>query len=205
MTLRWFECKYTSVQHHHQQHDIPYLKSILDDDSLTFAEKAIIVKNVRTKSDRESSKSKITSLAGEIVVVDFDLAMAQDSTGSLAIRSLNEMGIDKTMRSVIMGNPPLAFQTVGDMMFFGKDIALATYAGLAIYFVVASIVGLIFGIVMTSKRLKPRTMSYGICLGIIAGLVAFPVLALPIITIIIPKEIVTCTYAKSEITYRTNY
>jgi type III secretory pathway component EscS len=101
------------------------------------------------------------------------------------------------MRSVIMGNPPLAFQTVGGMMFFGKDIALATYAGLAIYFVVASIVGLIFGIVMTSKRLKPRTMSYGICLGIVAGLVAFSVLALPIITTIIPKEIVTWTHIQN--------
>ena len=34
-------------------------------------------------------------MAGEIVVVDVDLAMAQDRTGPLAIRSLNEMGIDK--------------------------------------------------------------------------------------------------------------
>ncbi|HXP51757.1 MAG TPA: hypothetical protein VN922_17505 [Bacteroidia bacterium] len=85
----------SSLQQHHQQHDVPYLKNILDDDSLTFAEKAISVKSVRTKSDRGSSKSKITSLTGEIVVVDVDLAMAQDSTGPLAIRSLNEMGIDK--------------------------------------------------------------------------------------------------------------
>lgn len=84
----------SSLQHHHQQH-VPYLQSILDDNSLTFAEKAISVKSVRTKSDSGSSKSKITSLAGEIVVVDVDLAMAQDSTGPLAIRSLNEMGIDK--------------------------------------------------------------------------------------------------------------
>jgi 3-isopropylmalate/(R)-2-methylmalate dehydratase large subunit len=34
-------------------------------------------------------------MSGDIVVVDVDLAMAQDSTGPLAIRSLNEMGIDK--------------------------------------------------------------------------------------------------------------
>ena len=34
-------------------------------------------------------------MAGDIVIVDVDLAMAQDSTGPLAIRALNEMGIDK--------------------------------------------------------------------------------------------------------------
>jgi hypothetical protein len=65
-----------------------------------------------------------------------------------------------------MGIPPLAFQTVGDMMFFGEDITLATYVGLTIYFIVATIV------------------------GIVAGLIAFSVLALPIITTIILKEIV---------------
>jgi 3-isopropylmalate/(R)-2-methylmalate dehydratase large subunit len=32
--------------------------------------------------------------SGDIVIVDVDLAMAQDSTGPLAIRSLNEMGIE---------------------------------------------------------------------------------------------------------------
>src|SRR5215469_7024431 len=34
-------------------------------------------------------------MAGDIVIVNVDLAMAQDSTGPLAIRSLDEMGIDK--------------------------------------------------------------------------------------------------------------
>jgi len=34
-------------------------------------------------------------MAGDIVSVNVDRAMAQDSTGPLAIRSLNEMGIDK--------------------------------------------------------------------------------------------------------------
>jgi homoaconitase/3-isopropylmalate dehydratase large subunit len=33
--------------------------------------------------------------SGDIVIVDVDLAMAQDSTGPLAIRSLNEMGIER--------------------------------------------------------------------------------------------------------------
>ena len=35
-------------------------------------------------------------MSGDIVIVDVDLAMAQDSPGPLAIRSLNEMGIDKS-------------------------------------------------------------------------------------------------------------
>ena len=69
-------------------------KSILNDNSLTFAEKAINLKNAQTKGDSDN-ESKIVSIAGDIVIVDVDLAMAQDSTGPLAIRSLNEMGIDK--------------------------------------------------------------------------------------------------------------
>jgi 3-isopropylmalate/(R)-2-methylmalate dehydratase large subunit len=69
-------------------------KSILNDNSLTFAEKAISLKNAQTKGDSDN-ESKVVSIAGDIVIVDVDLAMAQDSTGPLAIRSLNEMGIDK--------------------------------------------------------------------------------------------------------------
>jgi len=69
-------------------------KSILNDNSLTFAEKAISLKNAQTKGDSDN-ESKVVSIAGDIVIVDVDLAMAQDSTGPLAIRSLNEMGINK--------------------------------------------------------------------------------------------------------------
>jgi 3-isopropylmalate/(R)-2-methylmalate dehydratase large subunit len=67
------------------------ISHILDDKSLTFAEKAISIKNVETRD----KKSRIIATAGDIVIVNVDLAMAQDSTGPLAIRSLNEMGIDK--------------------------------------------------------------------------------------------------------------
>jgi 3-isopropylmalate/(R)-2-methylmalate dehydratase large subunit len=69
----------------------------LGDDSLTFAEKAINIKSVRTKSENESrfSRSKMLASSGDIVVVSVDLALAQDSTGPLAIRSLGEMGIDR--------------------------------------------------------------------------------------------------------------
>ena len=80
----------TTSSRKREKQDDPHIKNILEDKSLTFAEKAISIKNVQTRSN----KSKI-SMSGDIVVVDVDLAMAQDSTGPLAIRSLNEMGIDK--------------------------------------------------------------------------------------------------------------
>lgn len=80
----------TTSSRKREKQDDPHIKNILEDKSLTFAEKAISIKNVETRSN----KSKI-SMSGDIVVVDVDLAMAQDSTGPLAIRSLNEMGIDK--------------------------------------------------------------------------------------------------------------
>ncbi|HEY9385970.1 MAG TPA: aconitase/3-isopropylmalate dehydratase large subunit family protein [Nitrososphaeraceae archaeon] len=79
-----------------EKQDISHLKSVLEDNSLTFAEKAISIKRVTKITGLDSSnKSKVVSMAGDIVIVDVDLAMAQDSTGPLAIRSLNEMGIDK--------------------------------------------------------------------------------------------------------------
>lgn len=80
----------TTSSRKREKQDDPHIKNILEDKSLTFAEKAISIKNVETRSN----KSKV-SMSGDIVVVDVDLAMAQDSTGPLAIRSLNEMGIDK--------------------------------------------------------------------------------------------------------------
>ena len=77
----------SSLQQEQQKPDTHHLKSILDDNSLTFAEKAISIKNV------EMNNRKF--MAGDIVIVSVDLAMAQDSTGPLAIRSLSEMGIEK--------------------------------------------------------------------------------------------------------------
>jgi 3-isopropylmalate/(R)-2-methylmalate dehydratase large subunit len=80
-----------------QKQDVDHLQKILGDDSLTFAEKAINIKNVRTKSESESRlpRSKMLVSSGDIVVVSVDLALAQDSTGPLAIRSLSEMGIER--------------------------------------------------------------------------------------------------------------
>jgi 3-isopropylmalate/(R)-2-methylmalate dehydratase large subunit len=60
-------------------------QAILNDTSLTFAEKII---SVRADNSR-------THHPGEITVIPADLAMAQDSTGPLAIKVFNEMGISK--------------------------------------------------------------------------------------------------------------
>ena len=71
---------------------------ILKNDSMTFAEKAISIKGKQTPfhdANSHSDSSSKLSMAGDIAVVEVDLAMAQDSTGPLAIRSLNEMRIDK--------------------------------------------------------------------------------------------------------------
>src|SRR5919197_1266852 len=74
-----------------KKQDDSQIKYILDNKSLTFAEKLINIKNV----ERANKNTGTLSMAGDIAIVDVDLAMAQDSTGPLAIRSINEMGIDK--------------------------------------------------------------------------------------------------------------
>jgi 3-isopropylmalate/(R)-2-methylmalate dehydratase large subunit len=64
------------------------IHEILKDHSLTFAEKALSINN---QGEQELKRLN----AGDIAIVDVDLAMAQDSTGPLAIKSLKEMRIDK--------------------------------------------------------------------------------------------------------------
>src|SRR5919108_4415596 len=81
----------SSLQQQGEKKDLSYIKSMLDDTPLTFAAKALSIKNV----DIRTKGSKITCSSGDIVVVDVDLAMAQDSTAPLAIRSFDEMGIDR--------------------------------------------------------------------------------------------------------------
>src|SRR5918996_6026285 len=70
-----------------QYQSLEHTKIILDDNSLTIAEKLINIKNA------EINNKKSVSMSGDIGIVSVDLSMAQDSTGPLAIRSLNEMGI----------------------------------------------------------------------------------------------------------------
>src|ERR671930_521376 len=73
-----------------KKQDDSQIKYILDNKSLTFAEKLINIKNVESANKNADT----LSMAGDIAIVNVDLAMAQDSTGPLAIRSINEMGVD---------------------------------------------------------------------------------------------------------------
>ena len=57
-----------------------------NDDSLTFAEKIISIK---------ADGGRKVHNAGEIAVLPGDMAMAQDSTGPLAIKVFREMGVQK--------------------------------------------------------------------------------------------------------------
>ncbi|MFL6402068.1 MAG: 3-isopropylmalate dehydratase large subunit [Nitrososphaeraceae archaeon] len=102
----------------------PKIKYILDDKSLTFAEKLISMKNVEIQNE----KSRTISMSGDIVTVDVDLAMAQDSTGPLAIRSINEMGIDKVydpskVLLVIDHTFPAADEKVANLHHMMRDFA----------------------------------------------------------------------------------
>ncbi|MGH9976660.1 MAG: aconitase family protein [Nitrososphaeraceae archaeon] len=113
-----------SLEQQSGRRDASDIKSILDDQSLTFAEKAISITNAETRG----KKSKTKSMSGEIVVVDVDLAMAQDSTGPLAIRSLNEMGIDKLYNPskvllVIDHTFPAADEKVANLHALMRDFA----------------------------------------------------------------------------------
>jgi 3-isopropylmalate/(R)-2-methylmalate dehydratase large subunit len=74
-----------------EKQNVSHIKNILEDKSLTFAEKAISIRN----AENYSNESKPRCMSGDIVIVNVDLAMAQDSTGPLAISSLSEMGVDK--------------------------------------------------------------------------------------------------------------
>jgi 3-isopropylmalate/(R)-2-methylmalate dehydratase large subunit len=106
---------------------------ILNHDSMTFAEKAISIKsnqssqNTNNHNDESSSAARL-SMAGDIAVVSVDLAMAQDSTGPLAIRSLNEMRIDKLydpskVLLVIDHTFPAADEKVANLHALMRDFA----------------------------------------------------------------------------------
>jgi 3-isopropylmalate/(R)-2-methylmalate dehydratase large subunit len=110
-----------SIHQREEKQDFSLIKNIFDDNSLTFAEKIISMKNVETHSKK--------SRPGDIVIVDVDFAMAQDSTGPLAIRSLNEMGIEslhdpaKTLL-VIDHTFPAADEKVANLHKLMREFAL---------------------------------------------------------------------------------
>ena len=86
----------SNYQHIDPQLTSDSIKGVLKDNALTFAEKALTIRSVGPSSSQTNPGSALKPLkAGDIAIVSVDLAMAQDSTGPLAIKSLKEMRIDK--------------------------------------------------------------------------------------------------------------
>jgi 3-isopropylmalate/(R)-2-methylmalate dehydratase large subunit len=111
----------------HQKQDDSQTQYILDNQSLTFAEKLI---NIKKNSAEQVNKKNVNALSmtGDIAIVNVDLAMAQDSTGPLAIRSLNEMGIDTLYDAskvllVIDHTFPAADEKVANLHMLMRDFA----------------------------------------------------------------------------------
>jgi 3-isopropylmalate/(R)-2-methylmalate dehydratase large subunit len=110
-----------------QKQDDSQIKYILGNQSLTFAEKLI---NIKKSSAEQVNKKNVNTLSttGDIAIVNVDLAMAQDSTGPLAIRSLNEMGIDtlydpSKVLLVIDHTFPAADEKVANLHMLMRDFA----------------------------------------------------------------------------------
>ncbi|HEU4446317.1 MAG TPA: aconitase/3-isopropylmalate dehydratase large subunit family protein [Nitrososphaeraceae archaeon] len=113
-----------SLEHTKETQDHYHIKNIVDNSSLTFAEKIINIKSLEASSE----KFNMISRSGDIVVVNVDLAMAQDSTGPLAIRSLNEMNIERLhdpakILLVIDHTFPAADEKVANLHAMMRDFA----------------------------------------------------------------------------------
>src|SRR6059058_2312893 len=94
-------------------------QDILNDDSLTFAEKIIGI--------RAEGSEKVHH-PGEITVLPADMAMAQDSTGPLAIKVFGEMGVPKVwdpsrIHLVIDHTFPAADEKVANLHHMMRDFA----------------------------------------------------------------------------------
>ncbi|TMI51863.1 3-isopropylmalate dehydratase large subunit, partial [Candidatus Bathyarchaeota archaeon] len=94
-------------------------QDILNDDSLTFAEKIISI--------RAEGSEKVHH-PGEITVLPADMAMAQDSTGPLAIKVFDEMGVPKVwdpsrIHLVIDHTFPAADEKVANLHHMMRDFA----------------------------------------------------------------------------------
>jgi 3-isopropylmalate/(R)-2-methylmalate dehydratase large subunit len=103
------------------------MEDILRDNSLTFAEKIISIKDLQLNDGQDKKSGQL--MAGDIGVVAVDLSMAQDSTGPLAIRSLNEMRLDKIYNPqrvllVIDHTFPAADEKVANLHVLMREFAL---------------------------------------------------------------------------------
>jgi 3-isopropylmalate/(R)-2-methylmalate dehydratase large subunit len=109
-----------------KKQDDSQIESIIDNKSLTFAEKLI---NIKKNAESINKNTNTVIMAGDIAIVNVDLAMAQDSTGPLAIRSLNEMGIEKIydpskVLLVIDHTFPAADEKVANLHKLMRDFSL---------------------------------------------------------------------------------
>lgn len=76
----------------------------------------------------------------------------------------------------------------GRMM--GQGIATAAGTGIAIHMLASVIIGIIFGAVTSTGKLRLGNFGKGIGLGIATGMIAFAVLFLPMIMTVLPPQMI---------------
>lgn len=84
-----------------------------------------------------------------------------------------------------MNLPPDLFSTVVGMTM-GKPPESAAMTGMTLHFVPSTVIGLIFGAIISSSRLTITGFKKGVLLGVVAGIVSFIALFLPMMMIIPP-------------------
>lgn len=91
--------------------------------------------------------------------------------------------------NTMMGNPALVFQTMTGMMM-GQGIATAAGVGIGLHMLASTIIGIIFGAITSSDRLRLTGFRKGVGLGVATGMIAFVVLFLPLMMTVLPPQMV---------------
>lgn len=91
--------------------------------------------------------------------------------------------------NMMMGNPPLAFQIMTGMMM-GQTMATAAGMGIMLHMVASTIIGTIFGAVISTDKFRLTSFAKGTGLGIATGIIAFAVLFLPMMMTVLPPQMV---------------
>ncbi len=91
--------------------------------------------------------------------------------------------------NTMMGNPALAFQIMIGMMM-GQGMATAAGVGVGLHMLASTIIGIIFGAITSSDKLRLTGFGKGIGLGIATGMIAFVVLFLPMMMTVLPPKMV---------------
>jgi hypothetical protein len=85
----------------------------------------------------------------------------------------------------LMGLPSDIFPILIGMMM-GQSQESAAMTGIVLHFVPSIIIGVIFGVAISSSKLSITSFKKGIPLGIAAGIISFVVLFLPVIMTVMP-------------------